>query len=116
MLKRTNQNAKFCYESAARAAQKAANAHTPSDRDFWLDRERHWIHLGASYDYQERLSNFIEELRTLPRRPICTACDVPMRVTRLHYRPGGLVEFNYECPACEAKQTVVEIDVKPTSA
>src|SRR5262245_52013558 len=79
MLNRTNQNAKFCYEKAVTAAQQAASARTPTDRDFWLDRQEQWIHLAASYDYQERLAGFIQGLRTLPKRPICSVCHVPMR-------------------------------------
>jgi len=72
MLKRTNQNAKSCYERAVTAAQQAANARTPMDRNFWLDRERTWIALAASYDYQERCARFVQELRFV--------CDVPTRV------------------------------------
>jgi len=115
MLKRTNQNVKFCYERAVTAAQEAANARTPMDRNFWLDRERTWISLAASYDYQERLAGFIQELRTLPRRPICPVCDVPTRVQQFRCRRDGLLEFDYECPACEAKKTVVEIEAEMPS-
>jgi len=115
MLKRTNQNAKFCYERAATAAQQAANARTPIDRDFWLCRERSWIGLAASYDYQEMLAGFIQELRTLPGRPICSDCNVPMGVKRFQCRRDGILEFDYECPACEAKREIVEIDPEPPS-
>ena len=113
MLKRTNQNARFCYERAIEAAQQAATARTPMDREFWLEREKQWIHLSASYNYQERLAAFNQGLRTLPKRPICSVCDLPMQAKRLQCRRTGLLEFDYECRACEAKQTVVEIDAKP---
>jgi hypothetical protein len=112
MLKRTNQNVKFCYERAVTASQEAANARTPMDRNFWLDRERSWVGLATSHDYQERLAGFIQELRTLPRRPICPVCDVPMRAKQFRCRPDGLLEFYYECPACEAKKAVVEIEAE----
>jgi hypothetical protein len=110
VLKAANRNAKFCYERAVAAAQQAAKARRPVDKEFWSERETYWIHLAASYDYQERLAGFIQELRSLPRQPICSGCDLPMRVKRLRCRSDGLLQFDYQCTACETKRTVVEIE------
>src|SRR5262245_34937139 len=113
MLKPANQNAKYCYERALEAEQKAANAQNAADRDFWLEREKHWFHLATSYEFTERVAAFIQELRNLPKMPIYSVCDVPMRVKRLHARSAGSTEYHYECPACEATQRIVEIDAQP---
>jgi glycogen debranching enzyme len=109
VLKAAGRNAKFCYERAVAAAQQAASARHTFDKEFWSEREKYWIHLAASYDYQERLAAFIQELRSLPRQPICSGCDVPMRVKQLRSRRNGLLKFDYQCPACKTKQTIVEI-------
>jgi len=113
MLRPANQNTRYCYEKALEAGQRAAAAREPGDREFWLERERHWLHLATSYDYQQRLSAFIAELRGLPKRPFCSVCDVPMRAKWHRCRSDGLMEFDYECPACEATQTLVEIEAAP---
>jgi hypothetical protein len=113
MLKPTNQNTKYCYERALEAEQKAANAQDAADRKFWLEREKHWFHLAASYDFTERVTAFIQELRNAPKTPICSNCDVSMRVSRFHSRSEGSTEYHYECPACEAKQRIVHIEAHP---
>jgi len=113
MLKPTSQNVKICYEKALAAAQQAANARKAADRKFWLDRERQWLKLATYYEYSGRLTAFIGELRSAPKQPICSACDVLMGIRRLHCRSDGSTEYHYECPGCEAKQTVVDIDADP---
>src|SRR5262245_14666614 len=81
---------------------------TAADREFWLDRERQWMKFATYYEHSERLTAFIGELRSAPKQPICSACDVLMGVRRLDCRSDGSTEYHYECLACEAKQTVVE--------
>src|SRR5262249_61263032 len=108
MLKPASQNTKFCYERARAAGQNAADARKPADQDFWLERERQWLNFATYYEYSERLTAFIGELRSIPKQPICSACDVLMRIRRLHCRSDGSTEYHYECAACEAKQTIVD--------
>jgi hypothetical protein len=114
MLKPANPNAKYCNERSLAAGQKAANARNAADREFWLDRERQWLKFATYYEYSERLTAFIGELRgTQPKQPICSSCDVPMRIRRVHCRTAGSTEYHYECPACEAKQRIVHVDAQP---
>jgi len=108
MLKPASQNAKFCYERALAARQRAANARKEADREFWFDRERQWLKFATYYEHSERLTAFIGEFRSTPKQPICGCCEVPMGMRQVHCRNDGSNEYNYECPACEAKQTVVE--------
>ena len=63
MLTTVNRNVKHCYERALAAAERAANAKTPVEREVHLDNERRWLGLAASYEYTESLTNFIRELR-----------------------------------------------------
>ena len=77
MLRPANQNTRYCYEKALEAGQRVAAAREQEDREFWLERERHWLHLATSYDYQQRLSAFIAELRGLPKRPFCSVARCP---------------------------------------
>jgi len=113
MLRPANQNTRYCYEKALEAGQRAAAAREPGDREFWLERERHWFHLATSYDYQQRLSAFIAELRGLAQTAILFCREVPMRAKWHRCRSDSLMEFDYECPACEATQTLVEIEAAP---
>jgi hypothetical protein len=46
----------------------ATNARTPDERRLYLDEEKRWLILAASYDYQEILKAFIEKLRSRFRR------------------------------------------------
>jgi hypothetical protein len=68
MLRVFSRNAKKCYERARCAAQVATNARTPDERRLYLDEEKRWLILAASYDYQEILKAFIEKLRSRFRR------------------------------------------------
>src|SRR5262245_22695164 len=116
MLKPTSQNAKFCYDQALEAEQRAENAQNWVDRNFWQTRQRHWLAMAASYDYTERIAAFVANLRQRHRQPVCAACHVPMRIRQLRCRDARATEYQYECPACEIKQTIVEIDTRPPSA
>src|SRR5215475_5959015 len=116
MLKPANQNTKYCYGRALEAEQKAANAQNATDREFWLDREKRWFQLATSYEFTERVAAFVNELRNAPKTPICSACDVPMRVNRFHSRSEGSTEYDYECLACETKQRIVHIEVQSPSS
>jgi predicted RNA-binding Zn-ribbon protein involved in translation (DUF1610 family) len=108
MLKYTNQSTKFCYQKALEAEQQADNARLPSDRTFWLDVQKRWLGLAVNADYCERLAAFIADLQQRHKQPVCPACDVAMRIKRLRCTSDRTSEYHYECPACEAKQTVVD--------
>ena len=63
MLKVANQRVKNCYEQALRAEERAAQERSSVRKRFWLDNQARWIALGASIEYEARLSDFIKELR-----------------------------------------------------
>jgi hypothetical protein len=110
MLRPADQNARYCYEKALDCQQRAGEVRDSDEREFWLDRQRQWLHLGASYEYQQWLSAFLAELSSWPKQPFCSVCDVPMRAKRNRARGDGLTEVDYNCPKCEAKRTLVEIE------
>ena len=65
MLRAVSKNVNNCYERARRAERQAAKARTPDERRLYLDDEKSWLTLAASYDHQERLEAFLKELRSL---------------------------------------------------
>ena len=65
MLRVLSRNIKLCYQRALRAERLAAKARTPDERRFYLDEEKTWLALAASYDHQARLESFLQELRDL---------------------------------------------------
>src|SRR5262245_4803646 len=54
------------------AAYKADNARDTVDREFWLSRQSSWLHLATSYEYTERVSDFLQEVDALPKTPFCS--------------------------------------------
>ena len=112
MLKAANKNVRYCYEKALVASDRASKAGTPTEREFYLNAEKRWLSLGVSYEYQERLTDFINALRTLPRTPFCRTCNVPMRPEGMRCRQNGLAECDFGCTRCGAKKTVIELDGK----
>jgi hypothetical protein len=115
MLKRASPNAKYCYERSLAAGEKAANARNAADREFWLDRERQWLKFATYYEHSERLTAFIGGMRSPPKQPICSDCDVPMHIRRMQCRSNKTTEYDYECIHCDTKQTIVEMETEPPS-
>ena len=69
MLKRSNQDAAYCYDKAFAAKRKADRARTGADRAFWLNGEKRWLRMAAICDYRDRLQAFVDYLHRLRRRP-----------------------------------------------
>jgi len=74
VLKASSQNVNFCYERALEAETRAEASRNPEDRRFYFDCEKRWLALAASYEYQERLAAFLQELRGFVKAPLCSAC------------------------------------------
>ena len=110
VLKAVSKNARYCYEKALEASERSSKAWTPAEREFYQNDETRWLTLGASFEYQERLAGFINELRNYLKAPFCRACTAKMRPKVMRCRQDGLAEFDYECARCGAKKTVVELD------
>jgi hypothetical protein len=104
VLEAPSPDAKRCFDNALEARKRARKANDPRDREFYLDSERRWLKLAESYQYSARLSLFLKQPSDLPNHPICATCAVPMWMKRMNF-VGGLIEYRYECPACEAKAT-----------
>jgi len=113
MLKSNSKNVRFCYERAFAAAQHADNAREAIDRQFWLYRERQWLKFATYYEHSERLTAFIKGMRSPPKQPVCSDCEVLMHVRRMQCRSDKSTEYHYECIHCGTKQTIAEMDAEP---
>jgi|SRR5262245_4943099 len=109
MLQAANQDIRHCYERALEAEQRAANARNSEERRFYLDNEKRWLALAVSYEYQERLTAFLQELRGHVNAPLCPACGLPMRPKRLVQTAQRLFEFQFRCPSCGTTRTVSDL-------
>ena len=110
VLKASSQNVKYCNERALEAEERADASRNPEERRFYYDCEKRWLALAASYEYQERLSAFLQELRGFLKTPLCFACGLPMRPKRLVQTSQGLFEFQFKCANCETSRTALELD------
>jgi len=110
VLKASSQNVKYCYERALEAEARADASRNPEERIFYYNCEKRWLALAASYEYQERLAAFLQELRGFVKAPICSACGLPMRPKRLAQTGQGLFEFQFKCANCETSRTASGLD------
>ena len=104
-----DKNAAYCYKKAHIAKARAAKASSAEVRKVYLETEARWLRRAASYEHVERLAGIVARLSGLPKMPFCPACDTPMRPNGVGRR-AGLMECHFECAACEAKKTVIELD------
>jgi hypothetical protein len=61
MLRKLSSEIANCYAHADSCAQKAAEATTDTECDAYLRLEQHWLTLGRSYEFSERLNDFSTE-------------------------------------------------------
>jgi hypothetical protein len=114
VVKAADKDAGYCYKKARTAKARAAKASSADVRKVYLETEARWLRRAASYEHAERLAGIVARLSALPKMPFCPACDTPMRPNGVGRR-GGLMECHFECAACEAKKTVIDIDRTTTS-
>jgi hypothetical protein len=114
VLKAADKNAAYCYKKAHAAKARASKAPNAEVRKVYLETEARWLRRAASYEHAERLAGVVARLSALPKTPFCPACDTPMRPAGVGRR-AGLMECHFECAACEAKRTVIELDRTTTS-
>jgi hypothetical protein len=114
VLKAADKNAAYCYQKAHTAKARAAKALSAEVRKGCLETEARWLRRAASYEHAERLAGIVARLSAFPKMPFCPACDTPMRPNGVGRR-AGLMECHFECAACEAKKTIIEIDRMMTS-
>jgi hypothetical protein len=114
VVKAADKNAGYCYKKARTANARASQASSTEVRKVHLEAEARWLRRAASYEHAERLAGIVARLSALPKMPFCPACDTPMRPNGVGRR-AGLMECHFECAACQAKKTVIEIDRATTS-
>src|SRR5215469_15106592 len=61
MLEQFSDQVRECYERAAEAKAKADAANDPALRMEYLNAERRWLSLAASFGFTERLEDFTTE-------------------------------------------------------
>ena len=67
MLQNLSEQIRECLRRAEECKRLAENALTETGKADYLDMERRWLSLARSYEFAERLSNFIDP--HLKRRP-----------------------------------------------
>lgn len=99
MLKASNPSARYCYERALAARERAVEAKHPEDRLFYFEAEARWLKLAESYELSGRASQFIASRSS--RRPSCSTCTGAMLLAEVQVLRGG-VEYRYECRECDS--------------
>ena len=107
VLQPANPKAKECYDRAADARQRALEERDPQRREEHLEAEQRWLKLAHSYEFTNRLGQFLDASRE-PKHPRCAACSVPMWLVDVHHIPGDPPRQRrfYECKVCDAKLEV----------
>jgi DNA-directed RNA polymerase subunit RPC12/RpoP len=91
MLYSLSKQISHCYFRAGECRERAARCVSPADRQFYIEREQSWLTLARSYEFQERISRMIKELKRYELRddfppeqslrtkpPQCPTCGVQM--------------------------------------
>ena len=63
MLYGLSKQISHCYFRAAECRECAARCVSRSERQFYAEREQAWLTLARSYEFQERLSQMVKELK-----------------------------------------------------
>jgi len=96
MLRKISTQVADCYERAGESRARAANAANEVDKTEYLNIERRWIMLARSYELNERVTGFNEEVKRrlrvlIPPEPphpavprlTCAECGGRMRLTQI---------------------------------
>ena len=92
MLSSLSKQISHCHFRAAECRERATRCVSPTDQEFYIEREQAWLTLARSYEFQERLERMVAELkrnqwhRGLPperglwlRPPQCPSCRIQMQ-------------------------------------
>jgi hypothetical protein len=92
MLCSLSKQISHCYFRAAECRERAARCVSPTDREYYIEREQAWLTLARSYEFQERLTRMVTELSRnqwhggLPPEqnrwiapPQCPSCGIEMQ-------------------------------------
>ena len=107
MLKAVNPKARYCYERACEARERALQASNPLVRDDFFAAEKRWLRLAESYEFSGRLSHYLAQWPQSPMHPVCPACSVRMWLLEMNVGQSG-VDYRYECKACGRTALVSE--------
>jgi hypothetical protein len=85
VLNNLSEQVGYCYRRASECRELAELTTSPSDKAFYIERERGWLLLAHSYDLQERTDLFTNELPSRERdrnelAPNCPDCASPTQV------------------------------------
>jgi hypothetical protein len=61
MLQNLSEDIADCYRCAAKARARALAAHDPALQQDFLDMERRWMLLARSYEFTQRITDFMTE-------------------------------------------------------
>jgi len=85
VLNNLSEQVGYCYRRASECRELAELTTSPSDKAFYIERERGWLLLAHSYGLQERTNLFTNELPSREWRrnalaPSCPSCATPTQV------------------------------------
>jgi len=91
MLNDLSRQIAHCHFRAIECKERAACSVCPADRRFYVEREQAWLTLARSYEFQERMTRIVNELKRKAERgylppeqsfpikpPQCPTCGIAM--------------------------------------
>ena len=117
MLNAVSPEVMRCYERALAARARALETDDPLDRNDFFAFERNWLNLAQSYEFSQRLTEFLQRARTFSAHPVFGRCGVPMpskgletRLVRHPVRTGN--QFDRWRIAIELVQRLREAEIE----
>ena len=69
MLRKLSNEISVCYRHAEDCRRKADETNVPTAKEEFLNMERRWLFLARSYEFTERLTDFNDYKKQMPRKP-----------------------------------------------
>jgi hypothetical protein len=89
MLQKLSSEILECYDHADECRQRAKEAFTDGSRQDFLDMEQRWLSLAHSYEFAERLSNFVAPFRNRRKLKATSVGGLAPRAPEGHKEPPG---------------------------
>jgi len=105
MLKRSTPEASEYYARAQEARERANSTQNLEMQAIYLDAEKRWLKLAASYEASARTTQFLRD-EPIVKHPICKSCGVAMWMVEMREFSTNHKQYIYECKACNGRTEV----------